>query len=168
MPKGEITSSSRRIQERLLRLELVAAALILRDDRILLVWHKKLQEWLPPGGHIEQNETPDDAAKREALEETGLEVEISDSHTQQIEGVTRNLPVPFVVDVHNVGDHDHCCFYYLAEPKNRAQVVILKKDEVENHRWFTEHELNGSEVPIDVQQISRLALKQYVQARVSG
>jgi 8-oxo-dGTP pyrophosphatase MutT (NUDIX family) len=36
--------------------------------------HKKLGKWLPPGGHIEPNELPDDAACREVLEETGLKV----------------------------------------------------------------------------------------------
>lgn len=31
---------------------------------------------MPPGGHIDPNETPADAAKRECKEETGLDVEI--------------------------------------------------------------------------------------------
>lgn len=147
-----------------MRLELVAAALIVRDDRILLVWHKKLMEWLPPGGHIEPNETPDDAAKREALEETGLEIEIRDSQPRApIDGVTRNLPTPFLIDVHSVGDHEHCCLYYLAKLTNPNQAVKLNRNEVENYRWFAESDLKP-QVPSDVQQISRLALKHQVMA----
>jgi len=54
-----------------------ASALILNDEnKVLLLFHKKLNVWLYPGGHIENNETPDMAVKREVLEETGLEVEI--------------------------------------------------------------------------------------------
>ena len=42
----------------------------------LLHWHRKVGLWLPPGGHIEPNEDPMQAACREALEETGIVVEI--------------------------------------------------------------------------------------------
>lgn len=31
---------------------------------------------MPPGGHIDENETPEETAKRECKEETGLDVEI--------------------------------------------------------------------------------------------
>lgn len=41
--------------------------------RALLIWHEKLQRWLQPGGHCEEDDpTPQAAAMREALEETGL------------------------------------------------------------------------------------------------
>ncbi|MXX80933.1 MAG: NUDIX domain-containing protein [Chloroflexi bacterium] len=46
------------------------------DGATLLHWHRKVGLWLPPGGHVEPNEDPVQAARREALEETGLEVEI--------------------------------------------------------------------------------------------
>lgn len=42
------------------------------SPRTLLHWHAKLQTWLPPGGHIEENETPYEAAFREVEEETGI------------------------------------------------------------------------------------------------
>jgi 8-oxo-dGTP pyrophosphatase MutT (NUDIX family) len=32
--------------------------------------------WLPPGGHVERGEIPDNAAVREVFEETGLNVEL--------------------------------------------------------------------------------------------
>ena len=40
----------------------------------MLHLHKRLDLWLQPGGHIEPGETPWDAARREAHEETGLDV----------------------------------------------------------------------------------------------
>ena len=40
-------------------------------DNWLYVRHHKRDTWEIPGGHIEENETPDDAAERELIEETG-------------------------------------------------------------------------------------------------
>ena len=54
-----------------------ASALVLNEERkVLLLYHKKLNVWLYPGGHVENNETPDETVVREVLEETGLKVEI--------------------------------------------------------------------------------------------
>ncbi len=53
-----------------------STAFIVNNDKILLVNHKKLKMWLPVGGHMENNETPDQAVKREVKEETGLDIEI--------------------------------------------------------------------------------------------
>lgn len=36
-------------------------------------WHKKRKSYEHPAGHVEANETPMEAAKRELLEETGIE-----------------------------------------------------------------------------------------------
>ncbi len=41
-------------------------------ERVLLIFHKRLQTWLPPGGELLANETPLEAAIRELEEETGL------------------------------------------------------------------------------------------------
>jgi ADP-ribose pyrophosphatase YjhB (NUDIX family) len=53
-----------------------ASAVVLHKDSVLLVHHPRLKAWVPPGGHIEPNELPDEAAVREVLEETGVPVEI--------------------------------------------------------------------------------------------
>jgi 8-oxo-dGTP diphosphatase len=39
----------------------------------IMVRHKKRATWEVPAGHIEKNENPTDAAKRELFEETGAE-----------------------------------------------------------------------------------------------
>lgn len=36
-------------------------------------WHKRRESYEHPGGHVEPNETPMEAAKRELFEETGVE-----------------------------------------------------------------------------------------------
>ena len=52
------------------------AVFVVWEGKVLLHRHRKLGMWLPPGGHIERDELPDDAAVREVLEETGVEVEL--------------------------------------------------------------------------------------------
>lgn len=63
----------------------VAARGIVRDDRgrILLIRRSEEVEWDPglwelPGGKAEHGETIQDALAREALEETGLAIEVGD------------------------------------------------------------------------------------------
>jgi 8-oxo-dGTP pyrophosphatase MutT (NUDIX family) len=44
------------------------------DGRVLLHLHRRIGRWLQPGGHIEPDEAPEDAAIRESVEETGVDV----------------------------------------------------------------------------------------------
>jgi len=53
-----------------------ATAYVVTRGQTLLLWHGKLGMWLPPGGHCEPNEHPVEAAEREALEESGFEVDV--------------------------------------------------------------------------------------------
>ena len=48
-----------------------ATGFVVDSNAILLHWHPKVLAWLPPGGHIENNEDPVEAILREVLEETG-------------------------------------------------------------------------------------------------
>jgi diadenosine hexaphosphate hydrolase (ATP-forming) len=49
-----------------------AGAIVIDDGRCLLI--RRGHEWAFPKGHIEQDETPEDAAGREVREETGIEI----------------------------------------------------------------------------------------------
>lgn len=50
-----------------------AIVFVERDEKVLLVRAPGSSYLLPPGGHMEGEEGPEDAARRELLEETGLE-----------------------------------------------------------------------------------------------
>lgn len=53
-----------------------ASALVLKKNKeeVLLMHHKKLDKWLQPGGHCDGEEDVLSVAKKEVLEETGIDV----------------------------------------------------------------------------------------------
>ena len=144
-------------------LQIVVAAFIFNGGKVLLIHHKKLDMWLPVGGHIERNETPDAAVLREAKEEVGLDVEIIQTDaTLQCGQMKEKLCVPFHVSVHSVGDHDHCCLNYACTVK--SENVEMNNRELKDFKWFSKEELNQEHIPEDVRQIALSAFKVYEQA----
>ena len=52
-----------------------ASAIVVGPAGVLLLRHKRLGIWVQPGGHVEPGEELSVAARREAIEETGLALE---------------------------------------------------------------------------------------------
>ncbi len=102
-----------------------ASAIVVGNRGIVLHRHRRLHRWLQPGGHIEVGESPEEAAARESVEETGLRV----AHFG-------GRPVLVHVDVHPAArNHVHLDLRYLmvapdddpAPPPGESQEVA----------WFT-------------------------------
>ena len=141
-----------------MKTDLVVAGYIFHKNKVLLVHHKKLNLWLPAGGHIDKDETPDEALTREIKEETGIKIEILNKNDMPIEGnVKENLGVPFHANVHSVGDHEHCCLFYICKALNPEKLEINK--ELKNFKWFSDDELYNKEVPLDVRNIGLKAFE---------
>lgn len=141
-----------------MKTDLVVAGYIFDKDKVLLVHHKKLDLWLPVGGHINGNETPDDALLREIKEEVGIGAEILDKGNFGIGGATiRNLAAPFHVNVHSAGNHNHCCLFYICKVIKNQKIKINK--ELKNFKWFSKEELNNKEIPLDVRGIGLKAFE---------
>jgi 8-oxo-dGTP pyrophosphatase MutT (NUDIX family) len=86
---------------------LTGSALVVEEGtgRVLVLFHRKLQRWLQPGGHADGDANLAAVALREASEETGI-------------GALRIDPVPIDLDVHRVAPpdddpHDHLDVRYL-------------------------------------------------------
>ncbi|RLS89050.1 MAG: NUDIX domain-containing protein, partial [Planctomycetota bacterium] len=56
------------------KIDFTVAVFVVHEKKVLVIHHKKLDKWLPLGGHIELDEDPEQAALRETLEESGLAV----------------------------------------------------------------------------------------------
>ncbi len=84
--------------------------------RVLLHRHRKLGLWLPPGGHVEPHELPDEAAVREVLEETGVAVTLAGERAVDAPG-PRQLARPRGVQLEDIAPgHQHVDLVYLARP----------------------------------------------------
>lgn len=52
-----------------------------KKKKILMIYHATHEQWFCPGGHIESDAHPADAAQREVLEETGVKADfVLDEH----------------------------------------------------------------------------------------
>ncbi|MCB2305594.1 NUDIX domain-containing protein [Clostridium estertheticum] len=57
---------------------------IVHKDKVLLHLHKKAKKILPLGGHIELNESPEEACIRETQEESGLKINLYNPLNKQL------------------------------------------------------------------------------------
>ena len=129
--------------------DFVAGAFVVEDGEVLFIRHKKYGVWLQPGGHVEERETPDEAAVRETREEAGLEVEIIDRFKPDTEypNASTDLPQPFNINLHQIEEgHWHLDFQYAAEP---VENIGAGEYTGEKLRWFSMEELKdeGLEMP---------------------
>lgn len=98
--------------------------LVMRGGRVLLGRRKGSHgagSWSAPGGHLEFGETPEDCARREALEETGLA--LSDLRHG-----------PFSNDLFE-GRH-YLTVFILAASAEDAQAQVMEPDKCEGWAWF--------------------------------
>jgi 8-oxo-dGTP pyrophosphatase MutT (NUDIX family) len=101
-------------------------------QKVLLIWHKKLERWLQPGGHCEKSdESLHFSASRELEEETGL----------QAKDILKAVPKAFDIDVHKIPEtkdfpaHYHYDVRFLFEiaanpelkPETKAQMFDLSE-----------------------------------------
>ena len=94
---------------------ITASGIVIQHQEILLIKHRYIGEWFQPGGHVDSEEEPLQAAIREVAEETGWQTTPSSFHDQTI---------PIDIDVHlipanpkkNEQQHLHIDFAYLLEP----------------------------------------------------
>jgi len=123
--------------------EFTASVYLINQEKVLLVYHQKLQKWVPPGGHLEADETPSEAARREVREETGLEFEFCLQEGFSVNyWNAKSIERPFLCLLQNIPSygsllaHQHVDFIYVGKPissEPKSSALLCK--------WFSWNEL---------------------------
>lgn len=122
------------------KIDFTVAIFVVQAGKILLVHHRKLKKWLPLGGHIELDEDPEQAALREAKEESGFEVELLGERPPTTEAGTRALLAPRFLDIHRISEtHEHIGMIYWARPRQGS--LALAVEEHLDIRWCSDTDL---------------------------
>jgi 8-oxo-dGTP pyrophosphatase MutT (NUDIX family) len=124
------------------------AVFVVWEGKVLLHRHRKLEMWLPPGGHIEKDELPDDAAVREVREETGVRVELVGERREDVTGPVQPHR-PAGVQLENIEPgHQHIDLIYFAKPVGSAEIHDeFVEDEV---GWYGPADWDGMRVNAEV------------------
>ena len=125
------------------KIDFTASVYLVHEGKVLLHKHKKLGFWVQPGGHIELDEDPNQAAIREAKEETGYDVELIGN--PQLSPVSSDqsgdLIPPKFLNRHRFNDrHEHIDFVYFGRvksgellPEDGAEMRWVGREEIENN-----------------------------------
>lgn len=120
------------------------------EGKALLILHKRLGVWLPPGGELLEAETPLEAARRELFEETGLIGTFP--RLCEIDGTPPGL---IGYEEHVAGSKGrHLNFVFVADVDTDA---VLPNAEFLEWRWV--RTMEGLHAPPNVGQLLVVALR---------
>jgi 8-oxo-dGTP pyrophosphatase MutT (NUDIX family) len=141
------------------KIDFTVEVFIVYRNRVLLRRHDKYDKWLGVGGHIEVDEDPNQAAKREVKEEVGLKIKLYSPVKIHNYAKSEELIPPIFINRHRINKiHEHVTLIYFATAKSDK----LKMSEVEVSRechWFSKKELlNKKGIIPEVRDYAALAL----------
>jgi 8-oxo-dGTP pyrophosphatase MutT (NUDIX family) len=135
---------------------MTATVYVLKDDKVLLHYHKKYNTLFPLGGHIQPNELPDEAAVREVYEESGLKISLLDNDEKLELGNVKQIHKPMYLLLENIGQPiENIDFIYFAT----TEEDVLKPQDGESTQfyWLSREEISKNK---NIKQhIKEIALK---------
>lgn len=123
------------------KIDFTADVFIVHNNKVLLRMHEKYHTLLSVGGHIELDEDPAAAAKRECMEEVGLPVTLMGEDAVPIseQPDLRYLPTPAGMNIHHVNDtHQHVSTVYFA---TTPHTNIIPEHPNDTWEWLTKEEI---------------------------
>lgn len=139
-----------------------ATTFVVRGGKVLLHRHPKQGIWLPPGGHIERDELPHDAAVREIEEETGLRPRLhSEVEAQHLTELMQCgvVPQPAFILIEDINPfHQHVDFTYFAQSDGDSEVQDESVLRNNGFHWLAPEGLDREDVPENVRQGARRAI----------
>ena len=114
----------------------LAGNLIIEDGKILLIHRDDEKHWEVPGGKVKQDESPTQAAIREAKEQIGVEVE---------------LKKPFYSGEFQHKDQIYLWHGYIAEVKDGEPQI--KQQKFNMIKWFEGSDLEDLELASNLKMI---------------
>lgn len=125
-----------------------AATVILISDenppRTLLINHRKLKSWLPPGGH-QDDDTPNEAAIREVNEETGIDISGLIPSSERMDDMAERIPTPAHILFENIPAYQDIPAHKHLDLIYRVRVPYQEPVQAEREhagiKWFTEEEV---------------------------
>ncbi len=140
------------------KIDWTVSVFIVCGNKVLMRKHDKYDIWLGVGGHIELDEDPIQAGKRECLEEVGLEVKIygEDLYKENTDG-RLNIPPPAFMNRHFVSEtHEHIDFIYFARSESDN---VVPENPTDTWLWLTKDKvLSHSEISPEIQKYAISAL----------
>lgn len=141
-----------------------ASGYLVKDGKVLLVHHSKFDKWTPPGGHMEEDETPEDTVVREFKEETTLDIEVIPALPAAFSGDDNAtpIPLPFHMDLEREGfDVPHIGHFFWVKMKDQNQSVSHQESEAHGFGWFSKEELVDLKTFEQVRALALYALDNY-------
>lgn len=141
-----------------------ASGYLVQDDKVLLVHHNKLDKWVPPGGHLEEDELPADAAVREFKEETGIAVEVIPAYPSAFAGDSNStpIPLPFHMDVEIEGfDIPQIGHFFYVKAVDGVEAMQHQESELFAIDWFSKDDLQSLQTFDQVRSVAAFALDNY-------
>ena len=142
-----------------------ATTYVVVNGAVALHEHDGLDMWLPPGGHIDRDELPHEAALREVREETGLAVDLVAERADVSSSTVESLPQPQQLQLADVNVHDgtvghqHIDFVYYARAERRELRPREGEQPAAAWEWFAPSDLAADRVDPDVRDLGRAAIE---------
>ncbi|HUZ38263.1 MAG TPA: NUDIX hydrolase [Streptosporangiaceae bacterium] len=121
----------------------VVGGYVVRNGRVLLLWHGGLSRWVPTGGRIElaSGEYPHEALIREVREETGLAVSVASGNGVDVrDEAVSPLPMPVAIQEIRISPSaEYLDFVYFCHVVDGE--VSLDYRAARAYHWFSKDEL---------------------------